>query len=134
MPFYAKHYGILEENLADELHQPKRLIERKKQTGEIVSTTHDVLVLLEPYKEVFSDLHFPNTTRHISYVWKKLLLFTPLTISTSVTCGTEVEMFEPAIWASLQLVPQRTKGLSVDAVIDRFAASHKNRRIVLFCE
>ena len=52
----AEHYGALEENLSVELHQLKRLIERKKQRGDVVNTTHDVLVLLKPYKEAFVDL------------------------------------------------------------------------------
>lgn len=52
----AEHYGLLKENLAADPHQAKRLIERKKQSGNIVSTNHDVLVLLRPYKDAFVDL------------------------------------------------------------------------------
>uniref|UniRef100_A0A8C2PTZ0 DUF4371 domain-containing protein n=1 Tax=Cyprinus carpio TaxID=7962 RepID=A0A8C2PTZ0_CYPCA len=53
----ARHYGILEDNLSAELHQLKRLIDRKKQNGVSLNSTHDLLILLRPYKEAFIDLY-----------------------------------------------------------------------------
>lgn len=53
----AKHYGVFEENLSAELHQLKRLIDRKKQNGVSVNSTHDLLVLLRPYKDAFMDVY-----------------------------------------------------------------------------
>ncbi|XP_034093135.1 zinc finger MYM-type protein 1-like [Gymnodraco acuticeps] len=53
----AKFYGVTEENPTPELHQVKRLLERKKQQGHELKDTAEFLVLMRPYKDAFTDLH-----------------------------------------------------------------------------
>ena len=48
----AKHYEITED-LSAELHTGKRLIERKRNDGMVVNTTHDLLELLKPEQETY---------------------------------------------------------------------------------
>ncbi|KAK1904504.1 52 kDa repressor of the inhibitor of the protein kinase [Dissostichus eleginoides] len=128
----AKHYGVMEENISAELHQAKRLIERKKQSGAVVNTTHDVLVLLRPYNDAFVDLY-------------KLVCISMTLPVTSAACERSFSCLRrlktylrnrsgDARTSNLGLLAissRRTKELDVNAVIDRFAANHNNRRIVL---
>ncbi|KAK1894641.1 52 kDa repressor of the inhibitor of the protein kinase [Dissostichus eleginoides] len=128
----AKHYGVMEENISAELHQAKRLIERKKQSGAVVNTTHDVLVLLRPYNDAFVNLY-------------KLVCISMTLPVTSAACERSFSCLRrlktylrnrsgDARTSNLGLLAissRRTKELDVNAVIDRFAANHNNRRIVL---
>lgn len=125
----AKHYGVLEDNLGAEYHQVKRLIERKKQSGGIFSTTHDVLVLLTPYKDAFVDLYklcvyLHDTACHISCSFSCLRHLKTFLKNTSGDART-------SNLGVLAISSRRTKELDVDAVIDRFATNHNNRQIVL---
>ena len=78
----AKHYGITKENLSAEVHQGKRLIEKKRENGHVVNTTHDVLVLLKPYKDAFMDLYklvcISMTLPVTSAACEKFFLLTPI--------------------------------------------------------
>lgn len=128
----AKHYGVMEENISAELHQAKRLVERKKQSGDIINTTHDVLVLLRPYKDVFVDLY---TLVCISMT----LPVTSAACERSFSCLRRLKTYlrnksgddRTSNLGLLAISSRRTKELDVKAVIDRFAANHNNRRIVL---
>uniref|UniRef100_A0A8C6SZ64 HAT C-terminal dimerisation domain-containing protein n=1 Tax=Neogobius melanostomus TaxID=47308 RepID=A0A8C6SZ64_9GOBI len=51
-----EHHSLREENLSAELHQVRRLLQRKKQQGHAVKSPQDFLHLLRPYKEAFMDL------------------------------------------------------------------------------
>uniref|UniRef100_A0A8C3T1M7 DUF4371 domain-containing protein n=1 Tax=Chelydra serpentina TaxID=8475 RepID=A0A8C3T1M7_CHESE len=53
----ALQYGICEDNLAAELHQVRRLLERKKQQGHVVNSTFEFLTMLRPYQDAFIDLY-----------------------------------------------------------------------------
>ena len=53
----ANHYGVTEKNLTTELHQVKRMIERKKSKGESVTTPMEFTQLLRPYQDVLIDLY-----------------------------------------------------------------------------
>lgn len=128
----ATHYGVLKENLAAELHQVKRLLERKKQNSDIVDTTHDLLVILRPYKDAFVDL----------YKLVCISMTLPVTTATcerSFSCLRRLKTYlrnksgdaRTSNLGLLAISSRRTKELDVDAVIDRFAANHNNRRIVL---
>ncbi|KAK7913720.1 hypothetical protein WMY93_013931 [Mugilogobius chulae] len=129
----ARHYGVLEDNLAAEVHQLRRLIERKKQNGDTVSTTQDLLILLRPYKDAFTDFY------------KLVCISLILPVSTaacerSFSCLRRLKNYlrnksGDARTSNLGLMAisaGRTKQLDVEVVIDRFAANHNNRRIVLF--
>ena len=130
----AKHYGITKENLSAEVHQGKRLIEKKRENGHVVNTTHDVLVLLKPYKDAFMDLYklvcismtLPVTSAACERSFSCLRrLKTYLRNKSGDARTSNLGLGVPAISS------KRTKDLDVNAVIDRFAANHNNRRIVL---
>ncbi len=53
----AQFYGITEENLNAEMHQVRRLFERKTNQGHSIKNTSELLLLMEPYKDAFMDLH-----------------------------------------------------------------------------
>ncbi|XP_063765900.1 zinc finger MYM-type protein 1-like [Eleginops maclovinus] len=128
----AEHYGVLIENLSAELHQLKRLIERKNQRGDVVSTTHDVLVLLRPYKDAFVDL--------FKLVCISMTLpVTSASCERSFSCLRRLKTYlrnksgdaRTSNLGVLAISSSRAKALDVEAVINRFAANHNNRRIVL---
>lgn len=51
-------YKITLEDLKHEVHQVKRLIERKSRKGEMVPTTmQGLLIFLEPYQDAFFELY-----------------------------------------------------------------------------
>lgn len=53
----AQFYGVTEENLTAELHQVRRLLERKKAHGHVVNDTVGFLTLMRPYQDAFVDLY-----------------------------------------------------------------------------
>ncbi len=53
----TQFYGITEENLNAEMHQVRRLLERKTNQGHSIKNTSELLLLMEPYKDAFMDLH-----------------------------------------------------------------------------
>ncbi|XP_038832418.1 collagen alpha-1(VI) chain-like [Salvelinus namaycush] len=53
----AQHYGIREDNLLAEVHQVCRLLERRKEHGETISSTLEFLSMLKPFKDSFVDIY-----------------------------------------------------------------------------
>ena len=128
----AKHYGVLEDNLSAELHQLRRLLDRKKQNGVTVNSTYDMLELLRPYKDAFVD------------IYKLVCISMTLPVSTaacerSFSCLKHLKTYlrnksgdaRTSNLGVLAISSRRTKEMDIDAVIDRFATSHNNRRIIL---
>uniref|UniRef100_H3B6V4 TTF-type domain-containing protein n=1 Tax=Latimeria chalumnae TaxID=7897 RepID=H3B6V4_LATCH len=123
----ALHYGICEDNLAAELHQVRRLLERKKQGG----TCFELATMLRPYRDAFIDLY------------KLVCIGVTLLVSStacerSFSCLRRLKNYlrnssgdcRTSNLALLSINSTRTKGLNVDDVIDSFAANH-NRWTVL---
>ena len=128
----AKHYGITRENLFAEIHQGKRLIERKRGDGHVINTTHDLLGVLKPHKDAFTDL----------YKLVCISITLPVTSATcerSFSCLRRLKTYlrnksgdmRTRNLRVLAISSQRTKELDVNTLIDRFALNHNNRRIVL---
>lgn len=101
--------------------------------GVSLNSTHDLLILLRPYKEAFIDLY------------KLVSISMTLPVSTaacerSFSCLRHLKTYlrnksgdvRTSNLAVLAISSRRTKEMDVDVVIDRFAANHNNRRIVLF--
>ncbi|CAK6976724.1 zinc finger MYM-type protein 1-like [Scomber scombrus] len=128
----AHNYGITEDNLNAELHQVRRLLERKSQQGHSVTTTLELLTLMAPYKDAFTDLY-------------KLLCISLTLPVTSASCERSFSCLRrlknylrstsgDARSSNLGLLAiniKRARALNVDKIIDAFALSHNNRRIVL---
>ncbi|QQP35929.1 Zinc finger mym-type protein 1-like protein [Caligus rogercresseyi] len=53
----AQLYEIKKDDLLAEMHQMRRLLERKKEHGETVSSTLEFLSMLKPYKDSFEDIY-----------------------------------------------------------------------------
>ena len=128
----AKFYGVTEENLTPELHQVKRLLERKKQQGHELKDTAEFLAFMRPYKNAFTDLH-----RLIC-----ISLTLPVTSAgceRSFSCLRRIKNYlrnssgdaRNSNLGLLAINKQRSKALDVQRVIDIFASNHNNRRIVL---
>ena len=128
----AQLYGIKKDDLLAEVHQMRRLLERKKEQGETLSSTLEFLSMLKPYKDSFEDIY-------------KLLRFAVTLPVTSASCERSFScmrrvktylrnrMANPRLsnLACLSIHAERTKALDVQKIIDSFALNHSNRRIVL---
>lgn len=128
----AHHYGITDENLSAELHQVRRLLDRKKEQGHTVSTTLEFLSILRPYKDAFIDLY-------------RLLCISVTLPVTSATCERSFSCLRlvknymrsnsgdsrNSNLALLAINSRRAKALDVQDIIDSFAMNHNNRRIIL---
>lgn len=128
----AQHYGIREDNLLAEVHQMRRLLERKKEKGETVSSALEFLSMLKPYKDSFEDI----------YKLLRISVTLPVTSAScdhSFSCIRRVKtylrnrMVNPRLsnLACLSIHAERTKAPDVEKIIDSFALNHGNRRIVL---
>lgn len=128
----AANYGVVENDLAVEIHKLKRLIARKKEKGQEVSTTFELATMLEPYKDAFIDLYkliciavtLPVTSAACERSFSCLKLLKTYLRNSS---GNE----RTSNLAVISINSKRAKQLNIDTVIDAFAANHQNRRIVL---
>ena len=128
----AQLYGIKKDDLLAEVHQMRRLLERKKEQGETLSSTLEFLSMLKPYKDSFEDI----------YKLLRIAVTLPVTSAScerSFSCMRRVKtylrnrMANPRLsnLACLSIHAERTKALDVQKIIDSFALNHSNRRIVL---
>ncbi len=128
----AQFYSITEENLNAEMHQVRRLLERKTNQGHSIKNTSELLLLMEPYKDAFMDLH-------------KLILIsltlpvTSVSFERSFSCLRRLKTYlrsncgdvRNSDLALLAINTRRAKALEVQRIIDAFAVNHNNRCIVL---
>ncbi|CAK6977232.1 hypothetical protein KUCAC02_022527 [Scomber scombrus] len=120
----AHNYGITEDNLNAELHQVRRLLERKSQHGHSVTTTLELLTLMAPYKDAFTDLYkllCISLTLPVTIFLRRLKNYLRSTSGDARSSNLEL----------LAINIKRARALNVDKIIDAFALSHNNRRIVL---
>ena len=128
----ANHYGIQRGNLTAEVHQVRRLIERKRERGQVLNTTRDFLSVLRPYKDAFEDLH------------RLLRIALTLPVSSascerSFSCLSRVKNYlrtrsgddRTSGLGVLAINSERARALDCQEIIDAFAVNHNNRRIVL---
>ena len=128
----AANYGVEEYDLAVEVHQLKRLLARKRDNGQEVSTSLELAAMLEPYKDAFIDLYklvciavtLPVTSAACERSFSCLKLLKTYLRNSSGNNRT-------SNLAVISTNSRRAKQLNIDDVINTFAANHQNRRIVL---
>ena len=122
----AQNYGITEDNLNAELNQVRHLLGRKSQQGHSVNTTLELLTLMAPYKEAFMNLY--------NLLCISLTLQVTSTCERSFSCLRHLTLSKDARSSNLGLLAiniKRAQALNIDKIINAFALSHNNRRIVL---
>ncbi|XP_038060491.1 zinc finger MYM-type protein 1-like [Patiria miniata] len=119
-------YGADQEDLRHELHQVKRLIERKASKEEAVPKSMQGLVnFLEPYKDAFFEL----------YRLSKIAAIIPVTSASCERSFSAMKLIKTYLRNSMgnerlsDLGMLSIEKLNMDEFVDKFAASHKNRRI-----
>lgn len=130
---FGKLYGANIDDLGHELHQFKRLLERKVQGGVIEkpSDTVELIRFIEPYKDVFFELFrlckiavaLPVSSASCERSFSTLKLVKNYLRSTM----NEERLSSLGV---LSIESTRSKALDLDAFVDCFARSH-NRRILL---
>jgi len=119
--------------LSAELHTTKRLLLRKANGNENnLETTLQLLVLLEPYREALYEVYrllliactLPATSAGCERSFSKLKLIKNY-------LRNRMEDSRLSDLAVIALNADRSMTLSFDSVVDKFANSHKNRRITL---
>uniref|UniRef100_A0A3P8Y0Z0 Uncharacterized protein n=1 Tax=Esox lucius TaxID=8010 RepID=A0A3P8Y0Z0_ESOLU len=114
-PFpFARMYESNIEDLGYELHQFRRILERKIQSGmQKPSSVVELALFIEPYKEVFFEL----------FKLCKILVKTYLRSTMSDDRLSNLGV--------LSIESRRAKALNLDEFADLFAKKHKNCRIQL---
>lgn len=119
--------------MSAELHTTKRLLLRKANGNENnLETTLQLLVLLEPYREALYEVcrllliacTLPATSAGCERSFSKLKLIKNY-------LRNRMEDSRLSDLAVIALNADRSMTLSFDSVVDKFANSHKNRRITL---
>nr|XP_054594271.1 zinc finger MYM-type protein 1-like [Nothobranchius furzeri] len=122
------------EDLGHELHQFKRLLDRKIKTGvvEKLSDTVELIRFTEPYKEVFYEFFrlckiavaLPVSSASCERSFSTLKLVKTYLRSTT----TDERLSNLGV---LSIESRRAKALNLEAFVDRFARQHKRRILLL---
>ncbi len=130
---FASIYSCNIDDLRHELHQMKRILERKEQAGiQKPTCIVDLTVLIEPYKEVFHELFrlckiplaIPVSTAACERSFSTLKLVKSYLRSTM----NDDRLSDLGV---LSVESRRAKSLNLDEFVNFFALSHSNRRIQL---
>ncbi|XP_041856904.1 zinc finger MYM-type protein 1-like [Melanotaenia boesemani] len=128
----ANAYGSNIEDLKHELHQTKRVLDRKKGEKESPTTLMEFTQFLDPYQDVFFELFrlckiavvLPVSSASCERSFSSLRLIKTYLRSTM----TEKRLSNLAV---LSIESKRTKELDLEKFVKRFAEQHGNRRIQL---
>ncbi|XP_040890423.1 zinc finger MYM-type protein 1-like isoform X2 [Toxotes jaculatrix] len=130
---FAQLYDSNIDDLGHELHQFKRILERKIQAGmQRPSSTVQLVQFIEPYKEVFFEL----------YRLCKIAVAIPVSTAACERSFSTLKLVKTYLRSTmnddrlsnlgvLSIESRRAKALSLDSFVDRFARNHQNRRIQL---
>ncbi len=130
---FARIYECDTDDIKHELHQVRRVLERKFQTGIELSSLLEFTIFLEPFKEVFYQLFrlcciavaLPVSSASCERSFSALKL-----IKTHLrTTMTDDRLRNLGV---LSIEVRRAKCLDLDDFVRRFASHHRNRRIQLF--
>lgn len=122
------------EDLKHEVHQTKRLLDRREKSGrDRPSTLLDFVVFLEPYKEVFHEL----------FRLCKISVVTPVSSASCERSFSALKLIKTHLRTTmvddrlshlgiLSVESRRARSLNMDEFVKHFASSHQNRRIMLF--
>lgn len=127
---FARIYECDVEDIKHELHQVRRVIERKSQTGNELSSLLEFIIFLEPYKEVFYQLFrlcyiavaLPISSASCEHSFSALKL-------TKTTLRTTMADDRLSNLGVLSIEVRRAKCLDLDDFVRRFASHHQNGRI-----
>lgn len=126
-------HGASQEDVKHEVHQLKRLIQRKSEKGEEVpQNLQGLLVFLEPYKDAFFEL----------YRLTKVSAIIPVSSASCERSLSAMKLIKSYLRNSmghdrlsdlgvLSIERMRAERLDLDEFVDKFAAAHKNRWIKL---
>lgn len=130
---FARLYDSNIDDLGHELHQFRRILDRKIQTlMQRPSSTVELVQFIEPYKEVFFEL----------YRLCKIAVRSQEAVRTGIACFSTLKLVKTYLRSTmnderlnnlgvLSIESRRAKALSLDSFVDRFARNHQNRRIQL---
>ena len=123
-------YNANLEDLAHELPQAKRLLERTGQTGG--QSLLELLVIIEPYKAAFYELHrmtkiavtIPVTSAAAERSFSALKLIKTYLRNTMA----DIRLSDLGV---IHIERMRSNNIDLDEFVDIFANHHNNRRIPL---
>lgn len=127
-------YATNQEDFAHEMHQMKRLIDRKAAKGETVPTSlQSLLTFLEPYSDAFYEL----------YRLVKIACVIPVTSASCERSFSAMKLIKTYLRNSmghgrlsdigvLSIERRRANNINLEEFVDKFASAHKNRLINLF--
>ncbi len=130
---FARIYECDTDDIKHELHQVRRVLERKFQNGIELSSLLEFTIFFEPFKEVFYQLFclcciavaLPVSSASCERSFSALKL-----IKTHLhTTMTDDRLSNLGV---LSIEVRRAKCLDLDDFVRRFASHHRNRRIQLF--
>ena len=125
-------YASDSEDLGHELHQTRRLLQRKQQSGMLnLSGIVELAIFPEPHKDVFHELFrlckiaiaLPVSSAACERSFSALKL-----IKTHLRTMTDDRLSNLGV---LSIESRRAKSLDMDKFIQVFATNHQNRRINL---
>lgn len=131
---FGKIYGCDKEDLTHELHQARRTLSRKAESGAAqLGNILDLKVFLEPYQEVFVEL----------FRLCKIALALPVSSAACERSFSALKLIKTHLRTTmldnrlshlglLSIESRRARALNMDDFIKVFASEHKNRRIALF--
>uniref|UniRef100_A0A8C1QNL0 HAT C-terminal dimerisation domain-containing protein n=1 Tax=Cyprinus carpio TaxID=7962 RepID=A0A8C1QNL0_CYPCA len=122
------------DDLGHELHQFKRVLDRKIQSGEVKKpcSTVELVCFIEPYREVFFEL----------FRLCKIVVTLPVSSASCERSFSTMKLIKKNFLQStttderlsdlgvLSIESRRAKALDLDVFVDRFSRQH-NRRILL---
>ncbi len=130
---FGRLYNAEIDDLGHELHQFKRVLDRKIQSGEVKKpcSTVELVCFIEPYREVFFELFrlckiavtLPVSSASCERSFSTLKLIKTFLRSTT----TDERLSDLGV---LSIESRRAKALDLDVFVDRFSRQH-NRRILL---
>uniref|UniRef100_A0A8C4F7V8 HAT C-terminal dimerisation domain-containing protein n=1 Tax=Dicentrarchus labrax TaxID=13489 RepID=A0A8C4F7V8_DICLA len=128
----AEAYDSNIEDLKHELHQSRRVLDRKKGEKESPTTLMEFTQFLKPYEDVFYELFrlckiavvLPVSSASCEQIFSSLRLIKTYLRSTM----TEKRLSSLTV---LSIESKRTEALDLDTFVKRFAEQHGNRRIQL---
>ena len=121
------------EDLSHELHQTRRLLQRKQQSGMAnLSGIVELAVFLEPHKDVFHEL----------FRLCKIAIALPVSSAACERSFSALKLIQTHLRTTmaddrlsnlgvLSIEARRAKSLDMDKFIKLFATNHQNRRIHL---
>ncbi|XP_077053348.1 zinc finger MYM-type protein 1-like [Siphateles boraxobius] len=135
-PFFsfAEIYESDLDDLKHELHQAKRILERKRKEGmQSLTSILEFTVFLEPFKEVFHEL----------FRLCKIAIAIPVSTASCERSFSTLKLIKNHLRTTMSderlsdlgvhsVESRRAKSLDMDEFIRLFGSQHKNRRIQLF--